>query len=115
MPYHRPIPEARRRGKTTPGLHALVEAEKMIQIAILMPVTAVLGWLLGAWLDGKLHQQWIGVAGILIGGVAGLAYVIRLALAAEKKTERESTEKPAAEDDRNEGRGKTERQNDGRD
>lgn len=108
MPYHRPIPEAKRRDKTTSGLHALVEAEKMMQIAILMPVTAVLGWLLGAWLDERLHQQWIGFAGILFGGVAGLAYVIRLALAAEKKTERESTETPAAEDGRNGNQGKTE-------
>ncbi|HVC48183.1 MAG TPA: AtpZ/AtpI family protein [Terracidiphilus sp.] len=113
MPYQRPIPETKKPGKTTPGLRAVVEAEKMIQIAIMLPVTAIVGWLAGAWLDKRLHQSWIGFAGILLGGVGGLIYVIRLALAAEKTGERTadpSADKPADQQaaSRDEGRGKTE-------
>ena len=44
------------------------------------PSAAFIGWLAGAWLDGRLHQHWIGIAGIVVGGVSGLIYVIRLAM-----------------------------------
>ena len=109
MPYHRPIPETKKPRKTTPGLQAVVEAEKMVQIAILLPVTALVGWLAGAWLDERLHQSWMGVTGILVGGVAGLMYVVRLALAAEKTAERQASGAgPNQADSRNEDQGKTE-------
>ncbi|MGB6975322.1 MAG: AtpZ/AtpI family protein [Terracidiphilus sp.] len=91
MPYQRPIPgpipETKKPGKTTPGLQSLVEVEKLMQIAILLPVTALVGGLAGAWLDERLHQSWMGVMGVLLGGVAGLVYVIQLALAAGKTSE----------------------------
>lgn len=80
MPYHNPIPEDRRprRDKDSGGLATLVQAEKMMQIAILLPSAAFIGWLLGAWADRLFHQQWIGIAGIVFGGISGLVYVIRL-------------------------------------
>lgn len=64
------------------GLESLVEAEKLLQIAILLPSAAFIGWLVGAWLDSRLHQTWIGPVGIVFGGIAGIVHVIRLALAA---------------------------------
>jgi len=84
MPYHNPIPEDRRprREKDSGGLATLVQAEKMMQIAILLPSAAFIGWLLGAWADRALHQQWIGIAGIVFGGISGLVYVIRMVLSA---------------------------------
>lgn len=86
MPYHNPIPEDRRprRDKDSGGLATLVQAEKMIQIAILLPSAAFIGWLLGAWADRALHQDWIGIAGIVFGGISGLVYVIRLVVASGK-------------------------------
>lgn len=86
MPYHNPIPEDRRprREKDSGGLATLVQAEKMMQIAILLPSAAFIGWLLGAWADRTLHQTWISIAGIVVGGISGLVYVIRLVLAAGK-------------------------------
>ncbi|HET6170915.1 MAG TPA: AtpZ/AtpI family protein [Terracidiphilus sp.] len=86
MPFHNPIPEDRkpRPDKDSGGLATLVQAEKMMQIAILLPSAAFIGWLLGAWADRALHQQWIGIAGILFGGISGLVYVIRLVLTAGK-------------------------------
>lgn len=82
MPYHRPIPGPDSRHKRSGALDALVQAEKMIQIALILPCAAFIGWLGGAWLDRWLHQKWLSLAGIAFGGIAGLVYVVRLALAA---------------------------------
>jgi hypothetical protein len=85
MPFNRPIPDDKPRGKTGGGLASLIEAEKMMQIAFLLPSAAFVGWLAGAGLDSLLHQSWIAVVGIIFGGVSGLVYVVRLALAAGVK------------------------------
>jgi hypothetical protein len=81
MPFNRPIPESKPQPKSSAGIQTLVKAEKLTQIAVLLPATAVIGWLAGSWLDSKMHQSWIGLAGMVLGGILGLAYVIRLAIA----------------------------------
>jgi F0F1-type ATP synthase assembly protein I len=86
VPYNRPIPESSDRPKSAGRYASLVEAEKMIQIAILLPSAAVIGWMFGAWLDGKLHQNWLGLVGLLFGGFSGLFYVIRLVTSAGNKS-----------------------------
>ncbi len=82
MAYNKPIPNDRAKRRGNGGLAALVQAEKMIQIALLLPSSAFVGWLIGAWMDSKLHTTWIAAAGVLFGGISGLIYVIRMALAA---------------------------------
>ncbi|MGO9340411.1 MAG: AtpZ/AtpI family protein [Terracidiphilus sp.] len=57
-----------------------MQAEKLTQIAVLLPSAAFIGWLAGAWLDSKLHTGWIGLVGMVFGGISGLVYVIRLAI-----------------------------------
>jgi len=86
MPFIRPNPKAKQRPRPTRALASLVEAEKMIQIAFLLPSATFIGWLGGAWLDSLLHQTWIALLGILFGGVSGLVYVVRMANSAGKKT-----------------------------
>jgi ATP synthase protein I len=85
MPFNNPIPpdpdRDRQPKRDSGGLATLVEAEKLMQIAILLPSAAFIGWLIGAWLDKTLHQSWIGIAGIVFGGISGLVYVIRLVMA----------------------------------
>ena len=81
MPFNRPIPDSKPRSKTSSGIETLVQAEKLMQIAILLPSAAFIGWLAGAWLDSRLHQSWIGIAEIVFGGISGLVYVIRLVMA----------------------------------
>jgi ATP synthase protein I len=85
MPFNKPIPDNRppdqRPKRDSGGLATLVQAEKLMQIAILLPSAAFIGWLLGTWADKALHQQWISLAGIAFGGIAGLVYVVRLVLA----------------------------------
>ena len=80
MPFNAPIPDPKPRPKKSSALSSLVEAEKMMQIAVLLPVSAFVGWGIGAWLDKSFHQSWIALAGILFGGFAGLLYVIRLVI-----------------------------------
>lgn len=83
VPYHKPISDKRHGGAAQSGLGLLVEAEKLMQIAILLPSATFLGWLGGAWMDGRFRQKWMALAGMLFGAASGLAYVIRLAMAAE--------------------------------
>jgi F0F1-type ATP synthase assembly protein I len=81
MPFNRPIPDAKPRSKPSTAIQGLVQAEKLMQIALLLPSSAFIGWLAGAWLDKHFHQSWIGIAGCVFGGISGLVYVVRLALA----------------------------------
>ena len=81
MPYNRPIPDPEPRRKTSSGIETLVQAEKLMQIAILLPSAAFVGWLLGAWADRAWHQSWLGLAGMVFGGISGLVYVVRLVMA----------------------------------
>ncbi len=80
MPYHRPIPDDKPHGKPSGLIGALIEAEKLIQIALILPCAAVVGWLIGAWIGSRLHHPWIALVGIAFGGFSGLVYVVRLAL-----------------------------------
>ena len=95
MPFNRPIPDQKQPRRYPSALATLMEAEKMMQIAILLPSAAFIGWRIGAWADSSLHQHWIAVAGIIFGGVSGLVYVVRLAITAgakaEAQTEKEDT------------------------
>jgi membrane associated rhomboid family serine protease len=86
MPFNRPIPDDQPRRKPSAGLEGLVQAEKLMQIAILLPSSAFIGWLAGAWADNHFHQSWIAIFGVVFGCVAGLVTVIRMALAAERNS-----------------------------
>jgi ATP synthase protein I len=72
------------------GVKAIVEAEKLLQVALMLPCAAVVGWLIGAWADKHFHQSWIAIAGIVFGAISGLVYVIRMAFVAERDTRNET-------------------------
>jgi ATP synthase protein I len=74
------------------GVSAIVEAEKLLQIALMLPCAAVVGWLIGTWADKHFHQTWIAIAGIVFGAVSGLVFVIRMALTAERGTRNETSD-----------------------
>ena len=80
MPFNRPIPDPKPQPRNNGGIQTLIQAEKLTQIAVLLPSAAFIGWLAGAWLDSKLHQSWIALAGIVFGGISGLVYVVRLVM-----------------------------------
>ena len=62
------------------GLHSLVKAERMMQIAFVLPAAVFMGWAAGALLDKWLHTSWIYIVGLIFGSVAGLVEAIRQAL-----------------------------------
>jgi len=94
VPYHRPIPERKQRGKADGAsagdpaqggfggglIGAWIQAEKMIQIALVLPCAAFIGWLPGFWLDRHFHQTWMAIAGVVFGIIAGLVAAIRMAM-----------------------------------
>ena len=101
MPFHRPIPESSARPKDEGGLKSYVEAEKLLQIAFVLPSAVALGALGGYGLERLCHQKWMLIAGILLGCALGLAAVIRQAVAAEKVARRtdEAAERESAHKD----------------
>jgi hypothetical protein len=81
MPFNRPIPDSKPSSKPSTAIQGLVQAEKLMQIALVLPSSACIGWLAGAWADSHFHQSWIGITGCIFGGISGLVYVVRLAIA----------------------------------
>jgi len=86
MPFNRPIPESKEPAKASGGLRAYVEAEKLFQIAFVLPSAVVIGWAVGWLADQHLHQSWIEIAGAVFGCVSGMTYMIRMAVDAERKS-----------------------------
>lgn len=92
MPYHHPTPEPESQGKSaTAGksaaadkrsgtFQAWVQAEKFIQIILVLPSAAFIGWAAGFGLDRAFHKTWIAMVGVVVGIVAGLVSVIRIAV-----------------------------------
>jgi F0F1-type ATP synthase assembly protein I len=87
-PIHRRIakfPQERHNGAMADGQRgwkkSWVQAEKMIELGLTLPIATVLGWLIGNALDKKLHTTWIGIVGLLFGAAAGLTRFIRGAMA----------------------------------
>jgi ATP synthase protein I len=65
--------------KKSEALGEVVKAESMIQLAIALPAGCLIGWLAGAWLDKHFHQGWIGIAGIVLGAIAGFLQIFTTA------------------------------------
>ena len=79
MAFNNPKPRNTSAGKTDRGgIDTLVRAEKMTQIAFVLPAAVLVGWLAGAGLDKWLHTHWIYIPGILLGVVAGFVQIFRL-------------------------------------
>lgn len=57
-----------------------VQAEKMIELGITLPIATVVGWLLGDLLDKKFHTSWIAIVGLFLGAIAGLVRLIQASM-----------------------------------
>jgi F0F1-type ATP synthase assembly protein I len=86
MPQDSPAPQPRKRSALTDGV---ASAERLIELAFIMPAGVGVGWLAGAGLDKLFHQHWIYLAGILFGFVAGFIEVLRSAMRYSNKIEKE--------------------------
>jgi len=87
MAFNPPIPDAKPRptplpGKPSGAMHSLVQAEQLIQIAMVLPCALLIGWGAGWCVDHWLHSHWGVVAGLILGIVAGMVSAIRMAVVA---------------------------------
>ena len=69
--------------KRSSGLDTLVKAERLTQIAFVLPAAVLIGWGAGALMDKWLHQDWIYIVGVVLGAVAGMVEAVRQALRAK--------------------------------
>lgn len=80
MPFNNPIPERKPNEPRSGGIQSYVQMEKVVQIAIVLPVAVLLGWGGGGWLANHFHQPWMTLAGFVLGSVAGMSAAIRMAI-----------------------------------
>jgi F0F1-type ATP synthase assembly protein I len=86
MAFNPPNPEQKpQRG----AAHSLVQAERLVQIALVLPAAVLIGWFFGSLLDRWFHQHWITIVGIIFGMIAGMLEAVRMALGAGKKGNRQ--------------------------
>jgi F0F1-type ATP synthase assembly protein I len=79
---------AKRSARRTSGaLDGLVQGERMLELAFVLPVSVCVGLFFGYLLDRWLHQHWIEVAGIALGAVAGFIEVFRILRRSEKDSQ----------------------------
>jgi len=57
-----------------------VQVARYSELAMIFPAAVVVGWLIGAALDRWLHTGWFYLLGLILGGIAGFAELIRLAM-----------------------------------
>jgi F0F1-type ATP synthase assembly protein I len=89
MAFNRFNPPSKPRTGLSSGIGGLIEAEKLLQIAFVLPSAVFIGWLGGALADHLLHQKWIVVVGIILGSISGLVFVVQTAVAAEKNSRKD--------------------------
>jgi ATP synthase protein I len=77
MTKQTPNPDGKKRSEV---LETVVKAERLTQIAFILPAALLIGWGGGALLDKWLHQDWIYIVGLVLGAVAGMVEAIRLAI-----------------------------------
>ena len=90
MAFNNPTSDGEKSGRErggSSGLASLVQAEKLMQIALLLPCAGLVGWGLGWLVDRGLHTTWVWMAGLIFGLVAGMVSVIRMALSAGEPAE----------------------------
>src|SRR5258707_3165948 len=58
-----------------------IGAEKYVQLGIAIPAATFIGWLLGGLLQRWFHYEWLPLAGLIVGTIAGLGKFLRVYLA----------------------------------
>ena len=81
MPFNPPSPDQKPQQR---AVKSLAQAERLMQIALVLPAAVLIGWFFGSMLDRWLHQHWITFVGIVLGMIAGMLEAVRMALAAGK-------------------------------
>ena len=59
-----------------------MQAERLMQIAFILPCAVLIGWGAGWWVDDHFHTHWATITGLLLGIASGMLSAVRMALAA---------------------------------
>jgi F0F1-type ATP synthase assembly protein I len=79
-----PTPRPSTDGKQSAAVASYVQAEKLLQIAFVLPCAMLIGWGAGWWIDRHFHTRWASILGLVLGITAGMVSAIRMALDAGK-------------------------------
>jgi F0F1-type ATP synthase assembly protein I len=63
----------------------LVVAARYSGLAITLPASTFVGWVIGTLLDKWLHTTWLYLAGLIVGSIAGFVELIRAVTGSESK------------------------------
>lgn len=63
----------------------LVLAARYSSLALALPASTFVGWIIGSLLDKWLHTTWLYLVGLILGSIAGLVELIRAATSSESK------------------------------
>ncbi|HXE06595.1 MAG TPA: AtpZ/AtpI family protein [Acidobacteriaceae bacterium] len=81
MPDREPKPKQEKPSDNrSESMKLLIKAERLTQIAFVLPAAVLIGWGIGALLDKWLHTGWIYIVGLVLGAVAGMVEAVRQAL-----------------------------------
>lgn len=82
MPFNTPLPEEKKpaASRGSSAVRSFAQAERLLQIAFVLPCAMLLCWGAGWWLDHHFHTRWMAITGMIFGIVAGMVSAIRLAL-----------------------------------
>ena len=84
MPFNTPLPEEKKpaASRGSSAVRSFAQAERLLQIAFVLPCAMVIGWGAGWCIDHFLHVHWATFAGLIFGIIAGMVTVIRMAMEA---------------------------------
>ncbi len=101
MPFHNPISnkDSDSRGSRGQGggLASLVQAEKLVQIAFVLPCAMLICWGAGWWIEHHLGLHGAAIGGLIFGLIAGMVSVIRMALGAGNAPARSNRPGPSGD------------------
>jgi len=63
----------------------LVLAARYSALALALPASTFVGWIIGTLLDKWLHTTWLYLVGLIVGSVAGFVELIRAVTSSESK------------------------------
>lgn len=59
----------------------------MVQIALALPLSSVIGWVLGDAIGRHFHATWPAVVGLVLGVAAGFVQIVRIASKANRSNQ----------------------------
>ena len=76
-----PSPEERNQQRRS----FLVLVARYSGLALALPASTFVGWVIGTLLDRWLHTSWLYLVGLILGSIAGLVELIRAVTGPESK------------------------------